>query len=84
MLSSVTRESMINKSIRFSYAPQDLIEGSTTGTKSFSGTINFFEVSNLTSDLKPNLKKVYSGDKVEWTWEIINTSSKQASIFIRN
>ncbi|WP_239658954.1 WxL domain-containing protein, partial [Enterococcus faecalis] len=79
MLSSVTRESMINKSIRFSYAPQDLIEGSTTGTKSFSGTINFFEVSNLTSDLKPNLKKVYSGDKVEWTWEIINTSSKQAS-----
>ena len=41
MLSSVTRESMINKSIRFSYAPQDLIEGSTTGTKSFSGTINF-------------------------------------------
>ncbi|WP_201290083.1 WxL domain-containing protein [Enterococcus faecalis] len=79
LLSSVTRESMINKSIRFSYTPQDLIEGSATGTKSFSGTINFFEVSNLTSDLKPNLKKVFSGGKVEWTWEIINTSSKQAS-----
>lgn len=44
MLSSVTRESMINKSIRFSYAPQDLIEGSTTGTKSFSGTINFLKL----------------------------------------
>ena len=63
LLSNVTRESLSDKFIEFEYDPLE--------TKvAFGGKINFFPVSVLDNNLKPEKKKIKSGDKVEWTWTI--------------
>lgn len=78
LLSNVTKESLSEKKINFSYDGNQLVEGASSGTKSFGGTITFFSVSDLASKLKPDRKKVKSGGKVEWTWTIASLTVKKA------
>jgi len=78
LMSNVTRASLSDKFINFSYDGTQLTEGKAGGTKSFSGTIAFFNASDLNNELSANKKKVNSGDEVEWTWKITSTSVKKA------
>lgn len=78
ILSNVTRASLSDKYINFSYDGTQLTEGAASGTKSFSGTITFFNASDLVNELSANKKKVNSGDEVDWTWKITSTSVKKA------
>lgn len=78
LMSNVTRESLSDKYIQFSYDGNQLAEGALSGTKHFSGYIHFYTVSDLGSELKPNKKKVSSGDEVEWTWTISCLTQKKA------
>lgn len=78
-LGNVTRESMDSKSISFDYNKSQLIEGATSYIqKAFSGGITFFSVSDLGNDIRPDTKKVKSGEKVKWTWTIASLTSKKA------
>ena len=71
LLSNVTRESLADKFIEFEYDPLE--------TKvAFGGKINFFPVSVLDNNLKPEKKKIKSGDKVEWTWTITSLTNIKA------
>ncbi|MDT2598709.1 WxL domain-containing protein [Enterococcus hulanensis] len=78
LLSNVTKESLSEKKINFSYNGSQLVEGASSGTKNFGGSITFFSVSDLASELKPDRKKVKSGGKVEWTWTIASLTVKKA------
>lgn len=78
ILSNVTRASLSDKYINFSYDGTQLTEGASSGTKSFSGTITFFTASDLVNELSANKKKVNSGEEVEWTWKITSMSVKKA------
>ena len=78
LLSNVTRESLSYKFIEFQYDGSQLSEGASSGYKEFSGSITFFSVSDLASELKPDRKKVKSGGKVEWTWTIASLTLKKA------
>ncbi|GAA2944876.1 WxL domain-containing protein [Enterococcus raffinosus] len=78
LMSNVTRFSLSDKSISFSYDGSQLTEGASSGTKSFGGTITFFSASDLVHTIVPNKKKVYSGEKLKWTWTIESMSVKKA------
>ena len=78
-LGSVTRESMDSKYLNFIYDSNQLIEGATSfSRKAFSGGITFFSVSDLGNDIRPETKKVKSGEKIKWTWTIASLTSKKA------
>lgn len=78
VMSNVSRPSLSDKRINFSYDDSQLSEGSIGGIKSFSGTITFFNASELSNELIPTTKKVHSGEQVEWTWKITSLSTKKA------
>lgn len=78
LLSNVTRESLSEKSINFSYNSSDILEGAASGTKQFSGTITFYTVSDLANELKYEKAKIKSGGEIEWTWTITSLTTKKA------
>ncbi len=81
LLSNVTRESLSEKYIRFAYDGTQLAEGSPSTSvhaKKFSGTITFYTVSDLGSQLVADKKKVHSGEELEWTWTISSLTEKKA------
>lgn len=78
LLSNVTKASLSDKYINFSYNGSQLVEGAASGSKHFSGTITFFSASDLNNELSANKKKVNSGEEVEWTWKITSISTKRA------
>ncbi|MBX8935314.1 WxL domain-containing protein [Enterococcus gilvus] len=77
-LSNVTALDLDEKSLSFDYNGSQLTEGSSFGTKSFSGTITFRSISDLSNQLIPDKKKVKSGEEVQWTWEIESINPKKA------
>ncbi|MGM0303931.1 hypothetical protein IGI66_003596 [Enterococcus sp. AZ048] len=78
VMSNVSRPSLSDKFINFSYDGTQLTEGASSGMKEFGGTITFFTASDLENELSANKKKVNSGDEVEWTWKITSLSVKKA------
>lgn len=78
VMSNVSRPSLSDKFINFSYDGTQLTEGASSGTKLFSGTITFYTASDLNNELSANKKKVNSGEEVEWTWKITSLSVKKA------
>ena len=70
LISNLTTSSLNGKTINFSYNGAKLAEGASSGVKSFNGTISFFDISELNSELKPKQRRVYSGEQVEWSWII--------------
>lgn len=78
LLSNVTRPSISDKYINFSYDGLQLTEGAVGGTKLFNGTITFFSASDLGNLVVPDKKRVYSGEKVKWTWTVGSLSVKKA------
>ena len=84
-LGDVTTASLSGKYISFSYDGAQLTEGSSSPVlKQFSGQIHFFSVSDLESELEPSKKKVNSGEDVEWTWTITNSTLKKAENIFAN
>ena len=84
-LGGVTTASLSGKYISFSYDGAQLTEGSSSPViKQFSGQIHFFSVSDLESELEPSKKKVNSGEDVEWTWTITNSTLKKAENIFAN
>lgn len=77
-LGNVTREALDNKTISFDYDGSQLIEGASTGNKSFAGDITFFSVSDLSNKMMPNIKKVKSGEDIVWMWSISSLTPKKA------
>ena len=78
IMDNVTRESLSDKRIRFSYDGSQLTEGKIGGAKNFTGSITFYSASDLKNELSSNKKKVNSGEEVEWTWKITSLSVKKA------
>lgn len=79
LLSNVTRDSLSEKTINFTYNSSQLIEGAPSGVKKFGGTITFFTVSELGNNLKPTDEhKAYTGEEVEWAWTIASLTTKKA------
>lgn len=78
ILKNVNSSSFNNGNINFSYAGTKLAEGASSGNKDFNGTISFYDVSEISQELKPKQRKVYTGEAVEWTWTITSLSSIKA------
>lgn len=81
-LSNVTRESLSEKAISFSYNGSQLSEGASSGTKSFAGTIYFYTVSDLNSTITPIPQKVETGGTVHWRWTITSLMTKKAESIV--
>ncbi|WP_326931450.1 WxL domain-containing protein [Enterococcus avium] len=75
---NVTRPSISDEYIYFSYDGTQLVEGAIGGTKIFDGTIYLITVSELEHTLVPNMKRVKSGENIQWTWIIESTNVKKA------
>lgn len=78
LLRKINLSSFNNGNINFSYAGTKLAEGASSGKKDFNGTISFYDVSEISQELKPKQRKVYTGEAVEWTWKITGLSSIKA------
>ncbi|MBO0410525.1 WxL domain-containing protein [Enterococcus hulanensis] len=78
LLRKINSSSFNNGNINFSYAGTKLAEGASSGKKDFNGTISFYDVSEISQELKPKQRKVYTGEAVEWTWKITGLSSIKA------
>lgn len=78
LLSNISREALNEKYINFQYNGSQLVEGAISGNKAFSGTITFFSVSDLSSELAVEPKKANTGDTVKWTWTITSLTTKKA------
>ena len=78
LLRKINSSSFNNGNINFSYSGTQLAEGASSGNKDFNGTISFYDVSEISQELKPKQRKVYTGEAVEWTWKITSLSSIKA------
>ncbi|MGM0340199.1 WxL domain-containing protein [Enterococcus sp. AZ007] len=80
-LSNVTYADLENKVLGFSFSGSDLIEGASSGSKTYYGEIQFSPASFLESSLgltPEDKKKVESGGTVAWNWTIKNISPVKA------
>lgn len=77
--SNVTAIDLEGSWVNFEYDYNQLTEGSSSATsKRFSGSIQFFAVSELSNELTADRKKVESGGLVTWTWKIKSLSDVKA------
>ncbi|MGG5369396.1 WxL domain-containing protein [Enterococcus sp. AZ196] len=79
LIKNVSRVDLNQRYLNFTYDQNQLVEGGTlVSGKRFSGKIEFYIISDLKNELKVDKKKIESGKKTSWTWNIESLTEETA------